>query len=196
MEDLWAFNEEAVADAIYRCNTPIVSAVGHETDFTIADFTADLRAPTPSAAAELCVPELDSLKEQIFRLDTQMRRNVQKFIAERRTKLDGLTASQAMAKPEHLIAMSRQRLDVATERLQEVMNQELFAHKEHLQRLSETLQALSPYSVLERGYTIARTQYGDTIDSAKELSAGDRAELIFHDGSAGITIESIDLKRG
>jgi len=196
MEDLWAFNEEVVADAIYRCKTPIVSAVGHETDFTIADFTADLRAPTPSAAAELCVPELSKIEEQLFRLNLQMRRNVQKAMDERRTKLMGLTSSQAMAKLEHQLAISRQRLDMAAERLRDAMMQSLSSRKDHLQHLNGTLQALSPYSVLERGYAIARSKTGDTIDSASFLSPGDRVELIFHDGSADITIDSIELERG
>lgn len=196
IEDLWAFNEEIVADAIYRCNTPIVSAVGHETDFTIADFTADLRAPTPSAAAELCVPERVALEEQLQRLNTQMERSTHQRIAECRAALHSIIASHAMAKPEHLLAVSRQRLDLAQTRLQEETAQTMQSARERLARMDSTLRALSPYSVLKRGYAIARNAQGQSIASISNLREGQSAELIFYDGNAEITIDKINLREG
>ena len=196
MEDLWAFNEEVVADAIYRCHTPVVSAVGHETDFTIADFTADLRAPTPSAAAELCVPEFSTLSEQILRLNLQLEKNVYQLISDRRTALKALMDSQALAKPAHLLAMSRQHLDIVQTRLQEGVSSALRTEQERLSKVTTTLSALSPYAVLERGYAIVRDAAGHSIDSARDLTEGQQAELVFRDGNAGILIEKISLKKG
>lgn len=192
IEDLWAFNEEIVAEAIFRCKTPIISAVGHETDFTIADFTADLRAPTPSAAAELCVPEYSLMQERLLHIRSQIQKNALQAAADRKMKLQAVIASNAMAKPAHMLAMSRQRLDIAQIRLQESASQSLFSRQEHFHRIKHALDTLNPYSVLQRGYALARDPAGNTICSVHGLMAGQQAELIFHDGSVKIKIESIN----
>jgi exodeoxyribonuclease VII large subunit len=181
LEDLWAFNEEVVARAIAGSRIPVISAVGHEVDFTIADFVADLRAPTPTAAAELAVPDrrrlLDVLSESFY----TMRRAVLSVIRERRLRIRTLVGSYAFHRPVDLVARELQRFDEATRSMR--------TNVEHLSALTlarttglqQRLAALNPRLVLKRGYAIV-SRSGTLIGSREMLVPADLVELEFHDG--------------
>lgn len=161
LEDLWAFNEEAVARAIAASRIPVISAVGHETDFTIADFVADLRAPTPSAAAELAVPVQEELLLSLQQERRRLRRALERRLIEPLLRVDSLR--------EEMVSRTRHRLDIA---------------REGLARLLRHLQSLSPLAILERGYAIA-TLHGDRrpLRSAGKIRQGSRVDIRLHEGT-------------
>lgn len=181
MEDLWSFNEEAVVRAIYDSVIPVISAVGHETDFTLADFAADRRAATPSQAAEFAVPDRQELRRYVeslrARLGTLARREVQ----TRRLRVEGLLQSTALSKPQLLLAGRKQRLDRAQARLLELCQKSLVTKKQALTTAMEKLEILSPVHVLRRGYSIVEKQ-GRPITSVRQVTAGDALTLVMKDG--------------
>lgn len=193
MEDLWAFNEEAVAMAIYSCSIPVVSAVGHETDFTIADFTADLRAPTPSAAAELCVPEYEAECAMLGELEDKLSRRVHTALQNEKARLDSLEKRAALSSPKNLIAARRSALTAAEAAMTAACGAGLMGEKARLDTLTAKLDSLSPERTLERGYALVKTPRG-AAGSIGELERGERAELIMHGGEAEITIDDIRRK--
>ncbi len=185
LEDLWPFNEEEVVRAIAACPLPIISAVGHETDVTLCDLAADLRAPTPSAAAELAVPEregyLQFIDEQRQRLDQHLRRS----LAQRWQKVELLEHSFAMRQPLRSLALHRQTLGDQTQRLNRVLQQQLEGRRQKLDAAQNLLEATDPQRILRRGYTIvARADTGETVTRSQSLRSGDRLHLRFADGSA------------
>lgn len=190
IEDLWAFNEEAVARAIYESRIPVVSAVGHETDFSIADFTADLRAPTPSAAAELCVPEYDALAEQIEAMRGVLLQNISTALAARRKSLEALRASAGFAQPGYLMQSLKRDMKnrelVLTGAIQKALGDARYRQS----ALSEQLAALSPQRVLGRGYAMVQNMDGRYVSSLQGLAMDAQARLHMVDGSAIIRIES------
>ncbi|MDY2685540.1 MAG: exodeoxyribonuclease VII large subunit [Selenomonadaceae bacterium] len=181
MEDLWSFNEEVVVRAIYNSVIPVISAVGHETDFTLADFAADKRAATPSQAAEFAVPDRQELRRYVeslrARLGTLARREVQ----TRRLRVEGLLQSTALSKPQLLLAGRKQRLDRAQARLLELCQKSLVTKKQALTTAMEKLEILSPVHVLRRGYSIVEKQ-GRPITSVQQVTAGDALTLVMKDG--------------
>lgn len=179
LEDLWAFNEEVTARAIFASKIPVVSAVGHETDFTIADFVADLRAPTPSAAAELVVPSAYELKERFGALKKRIIYCMDQKLQSLHLNLKRLPVKS----PKGRIDDARLRLDSATRQL--IRNMELIrtSKSERLSALCGKLDAMSPLSVLKRGYSIAKDGTGHVIKSARQLKSGDKFELMLFDGS-------------
>ncbi|MCI6158992.1 MAG: exodeoxyribonuclease VII large subunit [Selenomonadaceae bacterium] len=181
MEDLWSFNEEVVVRAIYNSVIPVISAVGHETDFTLADFAADKRAATPSQAAEFAVPDRQELRRYVeslrARLGTLARREVQ----TRRLRVEGLLQSTALSKPQLLLAGRKQRLDRAQARLLELCQKSLTTKKQALTTAMEKLEILSPVHVLRRGYSIVEKQ-GRPITSVQQVTAGDALTLVMKDG--------------
>lgn len=181
MEDLWSFNEEVVVRAIYNSVIPVISAVGHETDFTLADFAADRRAATPSQAAEFAVPDRQELRRYVeslrARLGTLARREVQ----TRRLRVEGLLQSTALSKPQLLLAGRKQRLDRAQARLLELCQKSLVTKKQALTTAMEKLEILSPVHVLRRGYSIVEKQ-GRPITSVQQVTAGDALTLVMKDG--------------
>lgn len=181
MEDLWSFNEEVVVRAIYNSVIPVISAVGHETDFTLADFAADRRAATPSQAAEFAVPDRQELRRYVeslrARLGTLARREVQ----TRRLRVEGLLQSTALSKPQLLLAGRKQRLDRAQARLLELCQKSLVTKKQALTTAMEKLEILSPVHVLRRGYSIVEKQ-GRPITSVRQVTAGDALTLVMKDG--------------
>lgn len=181
LEDLWAFNEEVVAEAIVNSKIPIVSAVGHEIDFSISDFCADLRAPTPSAAMELVVPDRNELLGQLAYMDERIFTLTQQKLTRAKDTLARLSAHYALKSPEVLIREKRKDLDRLSESIQEKRELFLASRQSELAKLKELLHALSPNHVLERGYTIIK-QNESYIDSAKTLADG-TTELIFKDGA-------------
>lgn len=184
LEDLWAFNEEPVARAVASSQIPVISAVGHETDFTICDFAADLRASTPSAAAELAVPDQT---EELLVLESArytLQKYVESALAERRMELDSLTSSRSLQAPLEGVARRETELEHLSRRLAAGASLSLGKAREELSRLSGALHSLSPLEVLGRGYAIASDQEGAPIRSVSELEPGKTFRLRLRDGEA------------
>lgn len=190
LEDLWAFNEELVARAIHGSKIPVISAVGHEVDHTIADFVADLRAPTPSAAAEMVARgrlELEGhLDHLVMRLAAQMRRRVD-FGRER---LNGL--HRRLRSPRESLALARQRQAELARRLSQAMDRRLKERAWRLRTLAERLDDLSPLRTLGRGYAIVTRAAGEVVRDAATLSPGERVSLRFAQGQAEARIEEVE----
>ena len=192
MEDLWAFNEEIVARAIAASRTPIISCVGHEIDFTIADFVADLRAPTPSAAAELAVPMLADLRLNLDLMLSRLRRALTNGQQLRRMKLEKLCAASAMARPaEALILPRRAMLDQLCRRADAALPHRLEKARARLQHAEASLRALDPEAVLERGYAIVEGPEG-IVEGARGVHIGDNVTIRLFDGRLGADITSIE----
>ncbi len=181
IEDLWAFNEESVARAIFSCSIPVISAVGHETDFTIADFVADLRAPTPSAAAELAVPDIREHIAHVSSMKRFLLNAVEYKISDEREKISRLLSSKAFVKPADMIKSHRQYLDGLILSCESSAKLNLKKHRVEFSSLVSKLDAMSPLKVLSRGYSIA-LQENKTVTSAESLKNGDEITLCFIDG--------------
>lgn len=182
IEDLWAFNEESVARAIFNCSIPVISAVGHETDYTIADFVADLRAPTPSAAAELAVPDIREQMAYVLSMKRFLQDVIENKITDERNKIKNLVSSKSFVKPADMIKSHRQYLDSL---LASCESSALMSIKKHRIKFSESvskLDAMSPLKVLARGYTMV-TKDENVITSAASVSMGDELNLCFADGN-------------
>lgn len=191
MEDLWAFNDERVARAIYESDIPVISAVGHEPDVTISDFVADLRAATPSNAAELLAPDQTELREQLNGYQGELFSAARSRLTEARQRVDALSHAAAMQSPQRLVQEKRLLLDMDTQRLCTAANAVLTERKNRLIRLSAGLDAMSPLRVLARGYTVTAKEDGSLVTSARQLTAGDRIRLRFQDGTAQAVIASV-----
>ncbi|MCZ7606739.1 MAG: exodeoxyribonuclease VII large subunit [Planctomycetota bacterium] len=192
LEDLWAFNEEAVARAIYDSEIPVVSAVGHEVDTTIADLVADFRAPTPTAAAEILVPELAGMVELVTEYQLKLGRGLRHTLELWRGRLDTMQERLTALGPLNQLRREQQRLDYLMEGLKWSMHHRLKDRKEKLNALGAHLEALSPLKVLERGYSITRDAEGRVIKKAGEVSPGDVVTTRLADG----VIESRVTKAG
>lgn len=190
MEDLWPFNEEIVARAIYESDIPIVSAVGHETDFSIADFTADLRAPTPSAAAELCVPEYLRLRGDIIAAQSYMTETCHKEMDNLRQRLSGIRDSAAFSMTRHRIEILSRTVEIQRDSMSTMLRSELINAIHSVEKQQSKLNALSPEAVLDRGYGMVQ-QDGVFVGSVDELKEKQKALLIMKNGRADITIDSI-----
>ena len=181
MEDLWAFNEEPVVRAIAACPVPLISAVGHETDFTLADFAADMRAATPSQAAELAVPDRSEVMRQVENLTGQLTRQVQRELALRRQRLEGLLNSRVMREPQSMLAERRQRLDFLLAGLQRTAKAELQSKQHKLGLILNRLAAINPAAVMGRGYGIV-TKQDKLVSSIQTVEIDDELQLTFTDG--------------
>lgn len=184
LEDLWAFNEESVARAVAASKIPVISAVGHETDFTICDFAADLRAPTPSAAAELAVPDRMEEKMLVESARYTLQADMQSLFARYRMELDSLTARRCLREPLEPVVRERDELSHLARRLTAGIALSISREKGELSRLTGTLDGLSPLKVLGRGYALARTEEGETIRSVSQVREGNVFRLRFADGEA------------
>ena len=184
LEDLWAFNEEAVARAIYSCEIPLISAVGHETDFTIADFVADIRAATPTMAAEIMVPLRDEVLADLDSATDRLQRFVETMIRLRSTRLRELLRSYALGRVRNQIETLMQSLDHATDRLQRSAESLLKDRRASLETVTTKLQALSPKEILARGYTIcADAASGAVLRRAGQALDAKTVAITFADGS-------------
>ncbi|MEN6594748.1 MAG: exodeoxyribonuclease VII large subunit [Clostridiaceae bacterium] len=192
MEDLWAFNEPEVAEAIINSRIPIVSAVGHETDFTIADFAADLRAPTPSAAAELCVPEMSACYDAVQSLVDRMRRSLTASLAHMRSNVRLFASSSAFRLLERKVRDSSQTLDLARERAFRAAMERARRERANLETMRAKLTALGPGAVLERGYAILTDSAGKTITGVNALHPKDTVGIRMRDGTAEANIERVE----
>lgn len=196
LEDLWAFNDEGLARAIRACPVPVVSAVGHETDYTIADFAADLRAPTPSAAAEIVVPSRSELQGLVDGLRIRLATAARRAVERRRIRLRALAERPVLQRPEGRLLQDRQRLDNLARRLEYLGGNLLAARRRELAGLAGRLEALSPLAVLARGYAIARTEDGRVVKEAAGLQAGDRLDVLLYRGSVRCQVEEIHPEAG
>lgn len=191
MEDLWAFNDERVARAIYDCEIPVISAVGHEPDVTIADYVSDLRAATPSNAAELAAPDSAELRETIASAGARLYQAATKQIKSRRTALDDLASRRVMQSPTGFIDQRRLELDSVRLRLDTAAERRIAASRAQYAALAAKLDAMSPLKVLARGYSIALNGEGRALRGASELAAGDKIRLLLARGEAECTVDSV-----
>lgn len=190
-EDLAAFNDEELARAIFASDIPVISAVGHETDFTICDFVADLRAPTPSAAAELAVPDREEILQQLFLLNTKLRRAEESLLSYNRQILDTLTATRVFRDPQTIITDRRMLLDSLTQRMASLEQNRILSEKEVLSSISGRLDAMSPLKVLSRGYAIVSDNNGCVVSSVDKINPGERVGVRFSDGIANMCVLDI-----
>lgn len=191
IEDLWAFNDERVARAIYASELPVISAVGHEPDVTIADFVADLRAATPSNAAELVAPDMSELRDALRSAATRLDQAVDRSLSQRRAALTELSSRRVMQSPTGFIDQRRLELDSIRLRLDAAATGRLNRERQEFARLAAKLDALSPLKVLGRGYSIALDAEGRAVREAAQLKAGDKLDLRLSRGGAKCLVESV-----
>ena len=189
MEDLWAFNDERVARAIFRSRIPVISAVGHEPDVTIADFVADLRASTPSNAAELAVPDQADLRDRLAHFQARMDRAVDRRLQVRRDALRRLGSSPFLQSPQRAIQEKRLLLDYQQQRLLHAMDRQIGEHRQQMGRLAASLDALSPFKVLSRGYSITQKDDGTVVSELSQVEKGDTLRVRVSDGTITCTAE-------
>ncbi|MBL7170504.1 MAG: exodeoxyribonuclease VII large subunit [Candidatus Omnitrophica bacterium] len=183
LEDLWAFNEEVVARAIYACQTPVISAVGHEIDWTIADFVADVRAPTPSAAAEMVIGKKEEFLEKIEGLSTRVSSSMTGMIEKRRLVLENLMASYGFRHPTELLRQYEQRVDELAYRIESRLTNQVSFVKEKVAGLLRHLEALSPLGILQRGYSITFSlPERGVVKTFRDVSRGDKIETRLAEG--------------
>ena len=210
IEDLWSFNEEIVARAVYDCTTPVISAVGHEIDFTISDLVADLRAPTPTAAAEIAVPPYGEIKNALKQLETRANLAVNKTFNENKSRLDYIVSKKLVKDPHEIYAPKEMLLDNVCNRLEHssksiilvnkskldiVKNSNIFKspdsiinkQKENYLLQISKLDVLNPLNTLKRGYTLAKSN-GKVISSSKDVNSGDELEIEFDDGNVNTRV--------
>ena len=189
IEDLWAFNEEVLARAIYDCKIPVISAVGHEPDVTIADFVADLRAATPSNGAELAVPDQNEIRIRLKKLDSELTSAVSGRIARGKTRLGALAARRSLSTPLYRVNEKRMTLDHFEKDVQNAFERILKDRRSRFQRLAATLEAYSPLGVLKRGYSIV-TKNGRPLYRAEEAARGDLVRIRLSEGSLECLVEN------
>ncbi len=194
IEDLWAFNDEGVVRAVAASKIPIISAVGHETDFTLCDFAADCRAPTPSSAAELAVPDKNEYKLRLDDLFEGIDRAFLHFFNTKKSKLDALKKQLDLCSPQSRVEKEKQILKFKQKLLQGAFFECLEHKKARLAIQIEKLDAVNPISVLNRGYSITTNQSGRAINSSEFLTLGEQINIKFSNGSATAKILSIEKK--
>jgi len=193
IEDLWAFNEEIVAKAIFESNIPIISAVGHETDFTIADWVADVRAPTPSAAAEIAIAEKANLINFLTSAEQFCRQRITQQVSQYHQRISALKKHPLLSSPYGILAQTIQKLDDYTRALEMASPAiRITQLQDRLKRVKEHLRSIHPQNLLKKGYTILFTEKEDSIIlSAKDLEADQKLVALMHDGKAKITITQV-----
>ena len=191
IEDLWAFNDERVARAIYASEIPVISAVGHEPDVTISDYVADVRASTPSNAAEIAVPDRNEFADLLVNYSIRAGQAVGKSISRRRDRLDSIASKRVLTDPMAAIDDRRLLLDHLRDKLLGFQEHQLSRKKEDFVRLTAALDAMSPLKVLSRGYTVVSASDGSCVTKAEALKDGDGVEVSFSDGKAQCTVNSV-----
>lgn len=191
IEDLWAFNDEGVAHAIFRSRIPVISAVGHEPDVTISDFVADLRAATPSNAAELAVPDQDVLRQNLDSVSSVMANLMQRQLKNARKQLTILSQSPSLQSPDQYLLQKRKNLDLLNGRMQAAQNSSIHVHKQRFIAATAKLDAMSPLKVLTRGYAMAQTDDGNLLRSVNQVQLGSNVSLQLSDGTLEATVTMI-----
>ena len=189
IEDLWAFNNEELAREIFASKIPIISAVGHETDFTISDFVSDRRAPTPSAAAEIAVPEMMELKQKILNIIGRMDMLIMHGIGTHRQRLEELSGKRVLNSPEYIVDDRRMYLMNLDTRLENAMKYNMSLKKEAFARYTSKLEALNPMSVISRGYSAIFDEDGTLIKSVDQVKLGDTLNFKTIDGSVSAEVK-------
>ena len=188
IEDLWAFNEEVVAHAIYESEIPVISAVGHEPDVTISDYVADLRAATPSNAAELAVPDQDALRQNLDSMTATMATCLTRQIQSAKKHLEVLSKSSALQSPDGYLQQREKSLELLKNRLAAAQNQNITRKNQQFIAAVSKLDAMSPLKVLSRGYAIAQNNRGDLVRSVKQVELGERITVCLTDGKLSATV--------
>ena len=194
IEDLWAFNEEAVAQAIFDCSVPVISAVGHETDTTIADFAADLRAPTPSAAAELAVYDIGQLQDRLDEYSYTMRHHMEAVIQRIRREAAQYGVRLKYVSPVNRIRMKRTQALSLEERIQNVMEGLLVERRHRLALYVEQMKGLSPLDKLNQGYSYAADAAGRTLSSVSQIAAGEQITVYVKDGRIKASVTDTETR--
>ncbi len=184
LEDLWPFNEEEVVRAVADSDIPLISAVGHETDTTLIDYVADLRAPTPTAAAEQAVPVRDDLIYTVQDYNIRLGRAVRRMMQDRAQKLEGL--GRGLPKPSEMLALNRQRLDDIVARLPRALSGLMDRRQMQLDGISRLFDSLNYRKVLERGYAVIRNEHGQAVTQAAGVMPGRALDMEFHDGHVAV----------
>ena len=192
MEDLWAFNEPPVADAIHRCSIPIISAVGNETDVSISDFVADLRAPTPSAAAELAVPQWDALTGTLEMMGDRLKNALQNGLHRKKDRLNLLFSDSVRLKIRHTVEQNRQTIDELHAAMQRSAQQRTEALRHVLDREHERLIAYGPQQTLKRGFALVARNDGTIVKDAASLKTDDAVAIRFTDGTVHASVTGKD----
>ena len=193
LEDLWAFNEEIVVAAVHECGLPVISAVGHEIDFSLTDFAADLRAPTPSAAAELAVPELGKLSDRLALSRDRLRSALLHGLERKRDRLELLIRRRGALLAEQRLEKEQQRLDQCLDALQEGIERRLQQRQDGLLTLGARLKAADPLGALDRGFALVYGPRRKIVRRAAEPSVGDGLVLTFRDGRVQAEVTGKDL---
>lgn len=188
IEDLWAFNDEQVAYAIYESHIPVISAVGHEPDVTISDYVADLRAATPSNAAELAVPDRDALEQTLDGMASAMATALHRQIKSARQHLNILSASPALRSPTGYLEQKKKTVELLKNRLISAQNTTINRNKQRYIALTAKLDAMSPLKVLTRGYAVAQMPNGSVLRSVKQVELGERITVSLNDGKLSATV--------
>lgn len=188
LEDLWAFNDERVARAIYDSTIPVISAVGHEPDITISDFVADLRAATPSNAAELAVPDQDALRQTLDSFSASMASALKRQLEASRKHLNVLSNSPALQSPTVYIEQRRKALQMLRKRLTSAQDQIIYRHRRQFIAHTAKLDAMSPLKVLTRGYSMTQKENGEVVRSVLQVSTGDTISVLVSDGVINATV--------
>ena len=192
IEDLWAFNDERVAHAIYQSKIPVISAVGHEPDVTISDYVADLRAATPSNAAELAVPDQDALRQTLDAMSSTMATSLNRHITNGRRHLKVLAASSALQSPEGYLNQRRITVENLQNRLISAQNQQISRKNQRYIGLTAKLDAMSPLKVLTRGYAMAQTSGGAVVRSVSQVQPDDHLTISLADGKVEAAVINIE----
>ena len=192
LEDLWAFNDERVAHAIYNSNIPVISAVGHEPDVTISDYVADLRAATPSNAAELAVPDQDAIRQTLDAMTSTMATSVNRQLKAARVHLNALASSQGLQSPLGYLQQRRKNLQMLRDRITSAQLHQISLKKQYFIGYTSKLDALSPLKVLTRGYALTQQKDGSVIRSVKQIHCDDLIHITLADGN--ITAEVKEVK--
>lgn len=191
IEDLWAFNDETVAYAIYHSRIPVISAVGHEPDVTISDYVADLRAATPSNAAELAVPDQDALRQQLDNMSAVMGNLLDRQLRTARKQLNILAQSPSLTSPDQYIQQRRKSLELLKSRIYSTQVRVVHSHKQRFIAATAKLDAMSPLKVLTRGYAMAMNEENSVISSVKQVKTGDVLYVSVSDGVLTSTVSEI-----
>ncbi|MCB8942376.1 MAG: exodeoxyribonuclease VII large subunit [Ardenticatenaceae bacterium] len=188
MEDLWAFNDEQVVRAVFAAQHPIISGVGHEIDFTMTDFVADLRAPTPSAAAEVAVPDLGEIRPLLQAWQTRLTMEMQARLTAHKREVDTLSRALTHLSPRLRLDNNRQRVDMLGARLDRAMHKRLDRWQGRLDLAAAKLTAVSPLATLSRGYAIVRDENGRLIRTVPQVNAGDKLSIQVTDGTFDVSV--------
>lgn len=191
IEDLWAFNAESVARAVFECDTPVISAVGHETDFTICDFVADLRAPTPSAAAELAVPDIKNLSDYITNAANSLAKLLKQRLEIEYQHFDDLVNNSVLASADEYYSLYVDDIKSIKSDLINAFSQNVYKNNIKVAKLAGKLDSLSPLAVLGRGYSVSKDSNGNVVKSIKKVKKNDILEVNFSDGKVHCTVDEV-----